>query len=70
MAGGDLDGKRALGAAGNIALLERELGKVEYRRAKLAASEKERAELDLQRAQLLKALDAEMARHADLAGGR
>ena len=53
----------------NVGLLERELGSVEYRLSKLPAGAA-RTELEGQKAQLLKALDAEnakleRARHQD-----
>ena len=46
----------------NIGLLERELGSVEYRLAKLAARAPGRAELEAQKAQLIQAIDRERER--------
>lgn len=85
MARDETEGARArrgaLGAVGNIAVLERELGKLEYERSKvdlaLAASsaaavgdrrrlEAERDALAGRRAGLLASLDAEHARQARL----
>ena len=70
--------RNELGTIGNIMILERELGKLEYRRAKLqerldspdvAAAEAsalraERDELESRRPQLIKLLDVENARLA------
>lgn len=75
MRGGDRspdprDPRSPSGLLVNIGLLERELGSVEYRLAKLQAGAATRSELEAQKGQLLKALDVEngkleKARHKD-----
>jgi hypothetical protein len=54
----------ATGPLVNIGFLERELGGVEYRLSKLAAGSPERAGLEAQKAQVMKALDKENERLA------